>query len=158
VSDIVEEDVLEFLEKGTRAEIEIFDQLRIVLPQELVDALPRPGYPMLPEVDAYMDPPTWSGSADGPSPPEDLEDDGPAEMPTAESRSSAALLQLKDAVGDLQVRNTYLLSRPRVIIDALLTLTTPSVTGADDIERYTDYRSIPKGRPTEICRASLQVN
>lgn len=105
VARVVDGQLDTILVRGTELEDTIWTQIEPVLPSGAADLL-RPSHPFLDDWDTVNEPiaitepePTYL----------DTEVEAPivvgrAAMPTAESRSSAALVQLRGAVIDLQVR------------------------------------------------------
>lgn len=105
VARVVDEQLDTVLVRGTEMEEALWKQIEPALPSGAADLL-RPSHPFLDDWDA-MDEPITLTPPESNSPDADVgssDTGGPAAMPTAESRSSAALVQLRGAVIELQVR------------------------------------------------------
>lgn len=106
VARVVDEQLDAVLVRGTEFEETVWKQIEPALPSGAADLL-RPSHPFLDDWDA-MDEPITLTPPETSSPDEEAGSSntgGPAAMPTAESRSSAALVQLRGAVIELQVRS-----------------------------------------------------
>eukprot|EP00892_Ulva_mutabilis_P007683 jgi/Ulvmu1/5287/UM022_0081.1 len=102
VARVIDDQLDAVLVRGTELESKVWQQIEPMLPSSAAEVF-RPSHPFLDDWDTFDEPISSTPSV----PTEQLVTDGsiarvPAEMPTAESRSSAALVQLRSAVTELQ--------------------------------------------------------
>lgn len=100
---VVDEQLDALLVRGTELEEKVWQQIEPILPSGAAEVL-RPSHPFLDDWDTSdvsisTEPSEITSSISA----ETSMTKGPAEMPTSESRSSAALVQLRSAVAELQV-------------------------------------------------------
>jgi hypothetical protein len=96
VKDIVNTQIDDLLVRGARIEMEVFERLESVLPGDATTFLK-------PNVPDPLEQPQDSGTTTMTINFETVDTESVPKMPSMQSRSAAALLQLKAAIKDVQV-------------------------------------------------------
>lgn len=95
IASILNKQLDALLVRGTQLEIEVLDRVDAVIDTSLI----RPAFPQPLEQPEEITQPAADFSLQ-------REDDEDVDMPTEQSRSASALLQLQDAIASIQVRTT----------------------------------------------------